>query len=439
MIPLLKSLNVMYAPLLLAKNYLRSLFVLLLLLMVMPAMAHHPDHSFIYMRIYEETGIEGRFELHVDELNEVLGLNLSKEPTVDEIKPYEERIRAYILDHASFRSVAGNHPIKFTGEISILELSFGSYVNLHFLLDDSEQLADELEVTFSVFLNENPNHINMLGVEYNWKAGLINNEAIMALEFTKGDSTQALDLTENSLWKGFMMMLRQGVWHIWIGLDHILFLLALILPSVVRRREEVTDASKGVLRDMLNFGQWKPVEKFRPAFIYIIKVITFFTIAHTITLSMAALEIVVLPSRFVESVIAASIGLAALHNIMPIFKQRDWIIAFGFGLFHGFGFASVLGDLGFRGEYLTLSLLGFNLGVEVGQVVIIALIFPVLYAIRKLWLYPRILIYLSLLLILIAGYWLLERAFDVDFALDDQIINFVKQKLYKLAVWLGLR
>ncbi len=411
-----------------------TLFVLAIFFTV-NVQAHQPDHSFIYIRVYENTGIEGRFELNVNDINKHLGLNLPKNPNLEEVKPYEQELRAYILEHASFSSVDGAYEIHFTGELSKLYVGFGTFINFHFELEETSTLPDQLRVHYSVFLEENPNQINMLGVEYNWKAGLINNESIIALEFTEGEETQTLDLTDTSLWKGFVMMVKQGIWHIWIGLDHILFLLALILPSVVRRRKFPDGSPKKLSAIILG---WEPVLKFRPAFIYIIKVITFFTIAHTITLSLAALEIINLPSRLVESVIALSIGLAAFHNIIPIFKGRDWIIAFGFGLFHGFGFASVLGDLGFRGEFLTLSLLGFNLGVEIGQVVIIGLIFPFLYLVRKKSFYPLSLAVLSTLLIVISLYWLIERSFDVDYPLDEKIIFFIKSIIRSVAEPLGI-
>jgi len=167
-------------------------------------------------------------------------------------------------------------------------------------------------------------------------------------------------------------------------------------------------------------NNWKAVEKFKPAIIYVITIITFFTISHCITLSLAALDIFNLPSRFVETLIALSIALAAWHNIKPIFK-KDWMIAFGFGLFHGFGFASVLGDIGLSGEYMVLSLLGFNLGVEIGQVAIICVIFPILFYLRSTKYYARILVYGSLILIAISLYWFVERAFDIDMLLDNYV------------------
>ncbi|MEP3209525.1 MAG: HupE/UreJ family protein [Maribacter sp.] len=388
--------------------------------------SHQPNQSIIYMRVYQEAGIDARFEINVNQLNDAFGLNLPKYPKWEDVAPHMDMIKTYLLKTTSFSSKYGNHNIIFTDEdTSMVWTSFGYFVKVPFHLENSETLPDDLIVTYSAFINEIPNTRNLLTMEYNWKAGLVNNETMFALDFTEGKVTKTLDLTEKSMWKGFVAMVKQGIWHIWIGLDHILFLLALILPSVVRRTQaaEVGSNVAASKRKFAIWG-WEPVKKFRPAFLYIIKIITFFTIAHTITLSLAALNIIVLPSRLVESIIALSIGLAAYHNIKPIFKGKDWLIAFVFGLFHGFGFASVMGELGFKGEFLTLTLLGFNIGVEIGQVLIIALIFPVLYFLRKLKLYPKLLVYLSALLIVISLYWLFERAFDIDLPLDENIRTF---------------
>ncbi|HET8736173.1 MAG TPA: HupE/UreJ family protein [Pricia sp.] len=416
---------------------LQKLALLLLLLGPMFGAAHNPDQSYIYLRVYEFNGIEGKFDCHVQDINAALGINLDKYATDAEFEPHLARLKAYLLEHTAFSSKYGAHKIIFTGERTRIRTTTGYFWNLEFYLDNMETVPDELTVTYEAFLEDDDNpQQNLLGMEYNWKAGLINNETIFALDFSRDGTTQTLNLVETGLWKGFMAMVRQGVWHIWIGLDHILFLLALILPSVVRRvREDREKLAQGVPEAVGTQWYWKPVARFKPAFIYIVKIVTFFTIAHTITLSLGALNIVNLPSRWVESIIALSIGLAAYHNIRPIFKGRDWVIAFVFGLFHGFGFASVLGDLGFKGEYLALSLFGFNLGVEIGQVVIIALIFPVLYYMRRLKLYPKFMFWLSILLIVVSLYWLVERGFDINLPVDD----FIRKYGYKFAVFLGLR
>ena len=412
----------------------KFLFLLFLIVPIFNAYGHHPDNSLIYLRIYETKGIEGRFDININELNEVLGLKLDKNPDLDSVRPHLDKIRAYLLKNTQFSSSYGKYNIVFTDRLEKISTSFGAFILFYFELENSEKVPDEIQVTFKTFIEENPGHVNLLGIEYNWKAGMINNEALMALDFSKNDWTKPLSLTDTSIWNGFKAMIKQGIWHIWIGLDHILFLLALILPSVVRRIRTGTEEGASTLSVTSSGSVWRPVERFRPAFIYIIKVITFFTIAHTITLTLASLNIINLPSRLVETIIALSIGLAAYHNIRPIFKGRDWVIAFVFGLFHGFGFASVLSELGLIGEFLVLSLLGFNIGVEIGQVVIIALIFPVLYLIRKSRYYSKILVYLSILLIIISLYWFVERAFDIDIPLDEDI----RRLGGRILRWLGI-
>lgn len=388
--------------------------------------AHVVNQSYIFLRVYENNGIEGRFEINGREINKVFGTNLPTDFTAEDVAPYIAEIKAYLLKNTSFSSSLGSHAISLQEETGIQKVGLGNFVKVYFKLENTDVLPDDLTVDYSAVFEKDDSHRGFLITEYNWKAGVINNEANISLNFEPNDTKATMSLTEVSVFRGFIAMIKQGVWHIWIGLDHILFLFALILPSVLRRKKEAQGFS---------LSNWEPVQKFKPAFFYVLKVITFFTIAHTITLTLASLELVNLPSQITESIIAFSIGLAAFHNIRPIFKGRDWVIAFVFGLFHGFGFASVLSDLGLTNEFLTLSLLGFNIGVEFGQVGIIALIFPVLFFIRKTKLYPKVLVYGSILLIIISLYWCIERIFDVNLGVRDYIIR----TLYNLAVQLGLK
>jgi hypothetical protein len=146
----------------------------------------------------------------------------------------------------------------------------------------------------------------------------------------------------------------------------------------------------------------------------VLRIVTAFTLAHSITLSLATLGFVSLPSRWVESAIAASVVLAALNNVWPVFHGRRWMVAFGFGLIHGFGFASVLIDLGLPQGALALALLGFNLGVECGQMAIVAAFLPLAFVLRHSAFYRRLVLRLgSLLITALASTWLAERVFEI--------------------------
>ncbi len=406
-----------------------SAFVWVLLVIALPrdAMSHAPEQSYLYLRIYE-SHITGTIEITSDDLNKALDLGLERGMAEVDMQAFRGRIEPYLRRHVKLFNNGQPLGYEFTDTDILTVRSIGDFWRFNFDVDPVDVIPEELDVEYSVLFDKDDKHKGLLVIGHNWKSGIIQNEGMTSLVFSRGSERQTLLLGEGSLWQGFKAMVKLGMWHIWIGLDHILFLVALILPSVVRRRrQEPMKAS--------DLDVWSPVDRFKPAFIYIVKIVTFFTIAHSITLSLAALGVVSLSSRLVESIIALSIALAAYHNIRPIFGHREWLIAFLFGLFHGFGFASVLGDKGLAGEFMTLSLLGFNVGVEIGQVAIICAIFPVLYFIRRKSIYPKVIFYGSIALIAIALYWFAERSLDVNFLIDD----FVGKWYAKGMGFLGLR
>jgi hydrogenase/urease accessory protein HupE len=173
---------------------------------------------------------------------------------------------------------------------------------------------------------------------------------------------------------------RLGVEHILTGYDHLLFLAALLLPG-------------GRLLTLF-------------------KIVTAFTVAHSITLALAVLGIVTLPDRLVECAVALSIVWVALENVLvPNASSRRWIVSFLFGLVHGFGFASTLAALDLPRHNLALALLGFNLGVEVGQALVVALLLPLLIWIRRWPWQPRMVRAASLAVAAVGLAWFVERLF----------------------------
>jgi hypothetical protein len=194
-------------------------------------------------------------------------------------------------------------------------------------------------------------------------------------------------------------MIRQGIAHIGQGYDHLLFLIALLLTAVL------VPGTKPP----------QPVDSFRTALWDVARIVTAFTVAHSITLSLASTRLVSLPSRFVESAIALSVIVAAVNNLRRFLGKDRWVAAFALGLLHGFGFSSTLLDLGLPKDGLIVSLLGFNVGVELGQMAVVAVFLPLAFVLRKTLFYRRgVLLGGSVVIAIVASVWLVERAFVVS-------------------------
>ena len=361
------------------------------------AAAHQRGQSYIFLRVYADS-IVVRVELAVDDLDRVLRLGWSSERGVtrEQIHARVHELLAYVRPRLHIAAGGRELPLRFTGD-SLRDFNLADYALLQFVIDGVRPLPERLEVGFPVFFEVNPDHRNLVVIEHDWSTGTFNAESNVALILSPASPRQSLSLASRSTLRGFLAFIRLGTWHIWNGIDHILFLLTLILPSVLRRRR----------------GEWEPVPTFRSALGNVLVIVTCFTVAHTITLSLAALGVVRLPERLVEAVIALSIAAAALYNLFPRAKVREWMIALAFGLFHGFGFATVLGEIDIERKYLVLSLLGFNLGVELGQVAVICLIVPLLFLLRMRRAYVPMLRYASVLMVAVALLWFAQRAFEV--------------------------
>ena len=386
---------------------LRLVLALLVMAAAAPsvASAHAVGQSYIFLRVYEDSLVV-TLELTVPDLQKRLNLGWKPDAvTKADVEANLAAIRAYIEPRFSLRTADGVLTPQYRS-FDMLFLEVTDFVMLRYVITGTRGIPSALTSKYEAFFDLDPNHRNFFIIEHNWKTGTFNSEAIVGV-FTPEQPSITLDLSKSATWRGFVAMIKQGVWHIWIGIDHILFLVALALPAVMIRTN----------------GRWEPVGSFRKALIAIVTIVSFFTLAHSVTLSLAALDVITLPSRFVESVIAGSIAVAAAANLLPRLRIREAALAFAFGLFHGFGFATVLGDLGLGREHMVLSLLGFNVGVELGQLAIICVLFPVLFLLRKTALYGWIMRLGSVGLIALAMIWLYERALDVNVP----IMKIVKQ------------
>ena len=381
--------------------------------------AHSGTQSYVYLEIFDSS-IEGRVEYPVADLNEVLGLEIPSDPegALAGAEANLATLHAYSAAHLDLFDSQGNEwPLVF-GEVESLEVADGAYVIVNFEVDrEFDSVPRAFTAAYDGIIHERTDRDALLIIATDWGSGTFNNEASELLRFTPGNTVQTLDLGDTSFWAGFSGVVTLGVEHIRIGSDHILFIFALVIPSVL-----VFGSARG----------WSPSASFGSSLWRVLKIVTMFTVAHTVTLTLGGLGIIELPPAFVETLIAVSIVLAALHNIRPAFVNKEWIIAFGFGLFHGFGFAGLLSDLGLTQSRQFVSLLGFNIGIEIGQAIIILLIFPALYLARRTRVYLPAVYAASVALIMVASLWAVDRTFGVDVGID-RIVEAVV--LWPRAAW----
>ena len=366
----------------------RLLAFLCCVLLALPAAAHKASDSYLALAV-QGREVSGQWDIALRDIDFALGLDAdgNGEITWGELRARHHDVAAWALGRLSLQR-DGACELRVADNL-VDDHTDGAYAVLK-LSGHCPSAAGELVLGYRLLFDLDALHRGLLRLDIDG----VTRTGVMAPDRAE----QRFAAGEVSRLDQFAQYLVEGIWHIWIGFDHILFLLSLLLPAVL----------------VHEVRRWRGVARFREALAEVLWVVTAFTLAHSITLSLAALGLVELPSRLVESAIAASVVLAAANNLKPLVEHRRWMVAFGFGLIHGFGFASVLAELGLPQETLVLSLLGFNLGVEVGQLAIVAVFLPCAYALRQTPFY-RIGIFIggSVLTLGIALVWFIERAFDL--------------------------
>jgi hypothetical protein len=360
--------------------------LLLPLLLGASAQAHMASSGFLALRVEDRT-VTGSIELAVRDIELGVGLDDDTDGRITwaELRQHRAELVAYVLSNLSLRD--GTDPCSLSaGQLAVNDRVDGPYAWLA-LSGRCPQPVRELVIDYRVLTDIDPSHRGLLT--------LVSRFGTQTAVLGGRTASTGLSLEAPSRWRAFLEYLQAGVWHILSGIDHLLFLLSLLLPAVLLRRH----------------GAWEPVREARTVFGEVLRVVTAFTLAHSITLTLAALDVLRLPSRLTESVIAASISIAALNNLFPLISERRARIAFAFGLLHGFGFASVLADMGLPSGARVLSLFAFNLGIEAGQLAVVLLVLPLIYRARIEPVYRRALMPLGSAAIAVAGLvWLTQRA-----------------------------
>ena len=333
--------------------------------------SHKLSDSYLTLRLPDQSSTwSGQWDIALRDLDYALDIDTNRDGNITwgELKAAEQRIARYALSRLNLEAIGRGDRENCTltaGSLLVDEHVDGHYAVLRFSAACPLRPA-QLAVHYSLLYDVDPTHRGLLQID----AGHLSQAAVLPREAP----TVAINLDSPHRGQQFVEFVREGIWHIWKGFDHILFLLTLLFPAVIL---------------YLN-GRWEARESWRDSAWDVLKVVTAFTVAHSLTLSLAVLELVHVPSRWVEAAIAATVLLGALNNLVPVVRERRWLVAFVFGLIHGLGFASVLADLGLHGINLVLALVGFNSGVEVGQLAIVLVFLPLAIALRDTVFYRRV-------------------------------------------------
>jgi hypothetical protein len=328
------------------------------------ALAHRPSDAFVRAQLAGATA-SVRLDLPVRDLADALALDGDRDGAVaaGEVASAADRIDDYLRARLAVRGdgracpLAPARPLHVTTRLDVVYL-------VAELTAACAAPPSELALEYQILFELDATHVALadLAAGGNHVPGVLRD----------GARTIALAVDRPSVFARMSGFVCQGVIHIWLGLDHVLFLLALLLPAVLVRRGD----------------RWEGAPSLRPVLVAVLRVVTGFTAAHSLTLALSALAVLELPPRFVESAIALSVLFAAVANLRG-WVPRPFETAFALGLLHGFGFSSVLGELGLGHGDLVVPLVGFNVGVEVGQAAIVAVFVPIAYRLRDRACYRR--------------------------------------------------
>lgn len=352
------------------------------------AWSHSSSTSYLQLELSESGALHGRWDIPLRDIDAIIPLDADGDGQLrwGEVRMAEPAINAHALAALSVNSQA-QHCSLHAATLAVSEHADGVYVSLDLSGHCLSALQPSVTIDYHLLFDLDRQH-----------RGLID------LKLPQGTETGIFSPRQASLQFGSTTWLdvarayfREGVWHVATGADHLLFLMALFLPSALCRRG----------------GEWVAASTFAATFTQTARVITSFTLAHAATLTLAAVGWLHWPSRWVEAAVAATVCFAGLNNLYPIVHRRLTLVAAGFGLIHGSAIAGALLDLGLPVANRLPAIGFFNVGVEVSQLVLAAVLVPVGYALRHSTLYRTVILTPGSLIIAIIGLvWFAERIAD---------------------------
>jgi len=363
---------------------IRFTLFILLISASFASFTHELSSGYLTLKNSTESKLVGELLLKPEDIGRAAGLDLNNDGnlTWGEVNKGHNLANSYIQQHLSIRNL-GKRCVVDVASPNMRDISAESL--LVYPLEVNCAFLDEVTVYYTGLIADFPSHKLLASIELN------NHSSIYVLDSERTSITVS---AKNNAWVSqFAEMVYQGIWHIFIGLDHILFLVATLLTVNLCRE------NKSWVREQSKQHILKST----------VVLVSTFTLAHSITLTATALDFITLESRIVELGIAISVVVTALNNVYPIIMRLGFI-TFGFGLLHGMGFASVFGELNAQSSSLVMNVLAFNLGVELGQLAIVTLLLPLLIVLRNVSVYSKVVMPIaSSIIALIAINWTLQR------------------------------
>ncbi len=380
----------MYQPMLKACNHLseqtmiRFIAFFIVATFSFPILSHELSNGYLTLKNESSETLSGELLLTPKDIGKVAGLDTNSDGnlTWGEVNGNHNLAKSYIQNHLIIRGSETRCTVSVALP-TIRDISAESL--LVYPLSVNCAFLNEVSIHYTGMLNDFPTHKLLTSITLNEQT------SVYVLDSERASFTF---LPQNSSWVSqFDEMVYQGIWHIFIGLDHILFLVATLLTVNLHRKN----------------NRWVKEQNKKHIIKSTVILVSTFTLVHSITLTATALDFIPLESRIVELGIAISVAITALNNMFPIIMRLGFI-TFGFGLLHGMGFASVFSDLNAQSGGLLMNVLAFNVGVELGQLVIVALLLPLLILLRNLRAYSKnIMPIASSIIAVIAANWILQR------------------------------
>lgn len=360
------------------------MLLLPLMLCAQAATAHQISTGYLNIKQVDSDAVSGQIQLRFTDISQELNFNQNNDShiTWGEVKSHHADINSWLKNKLLFNATKGQCSLS---DDTVLMIDH--HFNDAFLVIDWQYFCDstaQLQMVYQGLFNITSNHKLIVN-------GRSQNGDISRV-LDGENNTLSIDSNQSNIWQTFYDYTKQGVIHILIGLDHILFLLILLLSTM-----------------LLNASPTKNRKSISNIWIEVVKLATVFTLAHSVTLVLTALGWLQFSSRWVEVIIAFTVAFTAFNNVKPMIN-KVLPLTFVFGLFHGMGFAGVLGELGLPQGVQLIPILSFNLGVELGQIFLILLTLPVLIYVNNKTKYAAMIFkVMSLMVVCLAIVWIFQR------------------------------